>query len=115
MTDGLEEEPAGTRSPPSCFPGEAFLDGGGRLRRACAHCGSVVPYATHGSRRYCAARCRNAAATKRRHADPKKLEADRRSSRDANRRAYRTAEGRERILEANRRYRLRKKAGAKRA
>lgn len=110
---GLEPEEA--CSPPSCFPGEAFLDGGGRLRRACAHCGSVIPYATHGSRRYCTARCCNAAATKRRHADPKKLEADRRSSRDANRRAYRTAEGRERILEANRRYRLRKKAGAKRA
>ena len=111
MTDGQ-----GGKAPPNCLPGEAFLDAAGRLRRTCAHCGNVIPYATYASRRYCCKRCRHAAATKRRHADPKKLEADRRSSREANRRAYRTAEGRERILEANRRYRARKRTEeAKRA
>ena len=111
MTDGQSSKEA----PPNCLPGEAFLDAAGRLRRACAHCGAAIPYATYASRRYCGARCRNAAAAKRRHADPAKLEADRRASRGANRRAYRTPEGRERILEANRRYRMRKRTGAKRA
>ena len=111
MTDGQS-----SKAPPNCLPGEAFLDAAGRLRRTCAHCGAAIQYATYASRRYCGARCRNAAATKRRHADPEKLEADRRASRDANRRAYRTPEGRERILAANRRYRARKRTeGAERA
>ena len=97
------------------LPGEAFLDGAGRMRRTCAHCGSVIPYATHASRRYCDAKCRRAECAKRRHADPAKLRADRQASREANRRAYRTLEGRERILAANRRYRERKKEKAGRA
>ena len=90
-------------------PGETFTDAAGRLRRTCAHCGLVIPYGTSGGRRYCGVRCRGAANTKRRHADPAKLEADRRASREANRRAYRTPEGRERILASNRRSRLRRK------
>lgn len=87
-----------------------MLDSAGdRPRRTCAHCGAVIPYGTFGGRKYCGVRCRGAANTKRRHADPEKLKADRRASREANRRAYRTPEGRERILAANRRYRKRRK------
>lgn len=100
---------------PDRLPGEVFVDGGGRTRRMCRHCGAVIPYGTHGGRRYCGPKCRRSAATKRRHADPENLAHDRRMSREANRRAYRTPEGRERILEANRRWRKRKKEEARRA
>lgn len=110
MSDGPARE-----FPEHRLPGEAFLDGAGRLRRTCAHCGILIPYATYATRRYCGAKCRRAASAKRRHADPAKLRADRRASREANRRAYRTPEGRERILAANRRYRERKKKEAERA
>ena len=100
---------------PDRLPGEVFVDGGGRTRRMCRHCGAVIPYGTHGGRRYCESKCRSAAARKRRHADPANLAHDRMMSREANRRAYRTAEGRERILAANRRYRRRKKEEARHA
>ena len=104
----MTDDPANEKFPDRS-PGEAFCDPAGRLRRMCAHCGSAIPYGTFGGRRYCTIKCRKAAATKRRHADPEKLAADRMASRQANRRAYRTQEGRERILAANRRYRARRK------
>ena len=96
-------------------PGEVFLDAADRTRRMCRHCGAAIPYGTHGGRRYCAPKCQKAAATQRRHTDPANLAHDRMMSREANRRAYRTPEGRERILAANRRYRRRKKEEAERA
>ena len=100
---------------PDRLPGEVFPDAAGRTRRMCRHCGAVIPYGTHGGRQYCGAKCRSAAARKRRHTDPANLAHDRMMSREANRRAYRTPEGRERILAANRRYRRRKKEEAERA
>ena len=92
------------------LPGDVFIDGGGRLRRTCRHCGDVIPYGVFGGRRYCTTRCSNAAARKRRHADPAKLEADRRAAREANRRAYGTPEGRARIQASQRRWREKKAA-----
>ena len=91
------------------LPGEVFVDGSGRLRRMCGHCGAAIAYGTFGGRLYCGKKCKKAAATKRRHADPEKRRHDRMMSREANRRAYRTPEGRKRILANNRRHRMRKR------
>ena len=92
------------------LPGDVFLDGSGRLRRTCRHCGDVIAYGLFGGRRYCTTRCRNSAARKRRQADPAKLEADRRMAREANRRAYHTPDGRARIKASQRRWRKKKAA-----
>ena len=93
-------------------PGEAFVDAAGRLRRSCRRCGNAIAYASHGTRRYCTAKCARADAKARRQADPAKLAADRRASRDANRRARLTADGRERMNASQRRYLERKRAAA---
>ena len=61
--------------PADIRPGGEFFDARGRLRRTCAHCGSVVPYG-FGDRRHCNKKCKRVSPTMRKRLERPKMAGD---------------------------------------